>query len=51
MIIVVYRDNLGIVEQKVDFNVVTFLDGEAIFSVDYEEYRIPIKNLIEIVTD
>lgn len=51
MLKIVYRDNLGIAEQEVDFNVISFLDGEAIFSVDYEEYRIPLKSIIEILED
>ena len=51
MLTIVYRDNLGIVEQTADFNCIDFLDGECIFSVDYEEYRIPIENLIEITVN
>lgn len=43
-----YRDALGITRAELDWPSVAFLDGEALFSVNGEEYRIPVENVVEI---
>lgn len=46
---VYYRDELGEVGVDVDLDNIQFLNGEAWFSSNGEEYRIAVENLIEIV--
>lgn len=46
---VYYMDDFSIVGVDIDFPVVNFLNGEAYFLSNGEEYRINIKNLIDIV--
>lgn len=46
--ILVYRDEIGHVQVKVDNNGVQFVDGYAYFGNDEREYKIKIENLISI---
>lgn len=45
---VTYRDELGYISVEIDPYGVQFLDGEAYFSANREEYRIKLENLVEI---
>ena len=47
--IIYYIDELGEVAAHVDFNNIQFINGECYFSSNGEEYRIEVKNIIEIV--
>ena len=49
-ITVYYRDELGEVGVDIDFYNIQFVNGEAYFSSNGEEYRIPMDRLIEIVS-
>lgn len=46
--VVYYRDNIGVVSAKIDFNNVVFFEGECYFSCNGEEYRIKTDNIIAI---
>lgn len=48
--IIVYRDELGYVECKVDCGV-TFFNGFALFESGGKHYKIPLENLFEIIED
>lgn len=45
---VTYRDEAGYITVDIDFWNVQFLNGEAYFSSNNEEYRINILNIVEI---
>lgn len=46
---VIYYDELGIVSVIVDSDNILFFKWEIYFDSNGEEYRIPLKNVIEIV--
>lgn len=46
--ILVYRDEIGHVQVKVDNNGVQFVDEYAYFGNDEKEYKIRIENLVSI---
>jgi len=46
--IVIYKDDAGIVSIEIDFYNIQFLDGECYFSSNGEEYRIKTEQLITI---
>jgi len=48
---IVYLDNLGVAVVELDYSSVSFLNGEAVFSSNGEEYRIPTNTIIEITTN
>lgn len=46
--VVTYRDALGMVSVRIDFDSVEFVDGECIFESNKRLYRIPVANLVNI---